>query len=98
MRVLVVTPAACIHERHQPDPKREGEGHADNQCSDPVPANAFECAEGIPASEQQHGKGQNDDNDLMDVGTFHFIRDQPSIVGKMAPEDWTGGVGMGGIK
>jgi hypothetical protein len=98
MRFLVVTPAACIHERHQADPKRKGERHADNQCYDSMPANAFECAEGIAASKQQHCKGQDDGNGLMDVGTFHFIRDQPHIVGKVAPEEWTGGVGMGGIK
>ena len=98
MRFLVVTPAACIHEHHQPDPKREGEGHTDNQCSDSMPADAFECAKGITASEQQHGKGQDDDDGLMEVGTFHFIKGQPSIIGKIAPEDWTGGIGKGGIK
>jgi hypothetical protein len=98
MRFLVVTSAACIHERHQPDSKRKGKRHADDQCSDPMPADALECAEGIAAAEQQHCKGQDDDNDLMDVGPFHFTRGQPSIVGKIAPEEWTGGVGMGGIK
>src|SRR5215212_3681752 len=51
-----------------------------------MPANAFECAEGITASEQQHCKGQNDDNDLMDVGTFHFIEDQPSIAVNSFPK------------
>ena len=96
MRFLVVTPAACIHEHHQPDPQRKGEGHTDNQCSNSMPADAFECAEGIAASEQQHGKGQDDDDGLMEVGTFHFIRGQPSIIGKIAPEDWIGGIGKGG--
>jgi hypothetical protein len=63
-----------------------------------MPATCVEWTEGIAASKQQHCRGQDDDIDLMNVGTFHFIRDQPPIVGKIAPEEWTGGVGMGGIK
>ena len=84
MRFLVVTPVTCVHEHHEADPQRKGECDAQNQCSDSVPANTLECAEGITPSKQQHCKSQNDNNDLKDVGAVHFVSNGPRIISKIA--------------